>query len=102
MEKSSQQTESTHLNGDLSVAEGEEARSSGSSELRNADEGQEKQSPFYEGVVGQPLPNEGEVNNFEIQCSFTLSQGSANCNSTFLDSAVLMLLVMKLKALLSK
>lgn len=69
MEKSSQQTESTHLNGDLSVAEGEEARSSGSSELRNADEGQEKQSPFYEGVVGQPLPNEGEVNNFEFNAA---------------------------------
>lgn len=40
--------------------------------LRNEDEEQEKQNAFYEGVVGQPLPSEGEV-------SRVLQRSSSKC-----------------------
>ena len=59
MEKQSQQTQSRDQSGELDGMEG--LVPAGKAELRNEGEVHEKQNPFYEGVVGQPLPNEGEV-----------------------------------------
>ena len=59
MEKQSQQPRTADQSGNFD--ERGAVPLSGETQPRKADNGQDMPNPFYEGVVGQPLPAEGEV-----------------------------------------